>query len=377
MTIIDPIVGPGDGGQCQLRHHRRAVRPSGTHPPVGQLHQQHHRSLHRVPFQLAVEPSCVRRSPPILSRSKARPRGHRHRRARRLGSLRYRRAGGVREAQGRTLVAVADGRRRLSRWRQRLVLYADDNLGRVSARRRHQLRCDSLAVRCVPRPPARPLLVYAGLVVLMGDVERKAARHDSISRHQQLRERREAKKRRAALSSREHVAHLAPAATARVVVGGLLVACALPVTRATLNASWITTADFEAAAWQWAVTARRSAGVGRHVGILPRAELAVDAVFVFAAAVMQDWTIQWAGQTRRYAVEGGPTCPPPSSPPPSARRRCSCWRASSPPSPAASVAVAPLTTELASKHSPHRSCRRPRPRGVRRAPPSCTRTTGR
>ena len=149
------------------------------------------------------------------------------------------------------------------------------------------------------------LLTWCGLMVLMGDVESTAVQAGSrASQAQQiLREQKEAKKKKAALSNRAHFHHLLAAISWRAVVGGMLVAAAIAVTRASMWYLWVQDASFQSAGWSWAVT------TVFNVLAVPLAMLMyfhalrwrVAAVFLFAACVILDYQVQLQGLTFYYA----------------------------------------------------------------------------
>ena len=148
-------------------------------------------------------------------------------------------------------------------------------------------------------------LTYAGLLLLIGDVESRAvvAASKASQAQQALREQKEAAKKRAALSNSAHLAHLWNAITWRAIAGGLCVALAIGGTRALLCYVWVQDASFTAAGWAWAVSTLFNALC------VPLALLCyfhalrwrVAAVFLFAACVMLDYQVQWAGLTFHYA----------------------------------------------------------------------------
>ena len=148
------------------------------------------------------------------------------------------------------------------------------------------------------------LLTWCGLMVLMGDVETTAVRGASrASQAQQaLREQKEAKKKRAALSNQAHFYHLVQAVTWRSVVGGVLVAAAIGVTRSVMWYIWVQDASFESAGWAWAVTTLFNAVCVPLTMLMYFHALRwrVAAVFMFAVCVMVDYQVQLTGLTFYY-----------------------------------------------------------------------------
>ena len=153
------------------------------------------------------------------------------------------------------------------------------------------------------------LLTWLGLVVLITDVESQSMRGQSRTSQTQmlLREQKEAKKKRAALSWREHVIHLYQAMSWRVLLGGMLIAVGLPLTRLPLTQQiWLVSAEPHLARWSWAVT------VLLDVLVVPLCMLVyfhglrwrVSAVFLFAAIVMQDWLVGYASLQWTYEAVG-------------------------------------------------------------------------
>ena len=148
------------------------------------------------------------------------------------------------------------------------------------------------------------LLTWCGLMVLMADVETNTVTGASrASQAQQtLREQKEAKKKRAALSNRAHFFHLVQAISWRSLVGGVLVAAAIGITRSVMWYIWVQDASFRSAGWAWAVTTLINV-VGVPLAMLMyfhALRWRIAAVFLFAICVMVDYQVQLAGLTFYY-----------------------------------------------------------------------------
>ena len=152
------------------------------------------------------------------------------------------------------------------------------------------------------------VLTYLGLAVLIGDVELPVKQRGQTRavQAQQMLEEKEAKKKRAAVSAYNHVIHLLQSVSWRVAVGGLIVAAALPWTRLTLQSVWAVSGTYEVAGWSWAVTLLLDALLVPLSMLLCFHALRwrVAGVFVFAAAVLQDWLVQYAAMNWTYAPYG-------------------------------------------------------------------------
>ena len=152
------------------------------------------------------------------------------------------------------------------------------------------------------------VLTYAGLCVLIGDTQTQVCKQVSglAAQQQALREQKEVQKRRAALNWREHLHHLYRSISVRAVVGGLLVASALPATGAALNCMWVTEATQSLAAGAWVVM-----GVLNVLLVLPCMLIAFHGLrrreagpFLFAVLLLVDWAVQRTFQRWTYSPVG-------------------------------------------------------------------------
>ena len=149
------------------------------------------------------------------------------------------------------------------------------------------------------------LLTWMGLVVLICDVENQTLHGGRASQAQQaLREQREAKKKKAALNFVDHIFHLMQCITWRIIVGGLLVAAALSLTRLAIFDIWVTTATKHTAGRAWVTTTIL------ETVLVPIAMLIyfhalrwrVAGVFLLAGCVLQDFLIQATSVSWYYAA---------------------------------------------------------------------------
>ena len=148
------------------------------------------------------------------------------------------------------------------------------------------------------------LLTWCGLMVLMSDLPDSAVMDVSRSSamRRQLNQQKEEKKKLAALSASAHLFHLLHAISWRAVLGGLMVAAAVVLSRATLWYVWMQDASWSSAGWAWAVTSVLDAGCTPLALLMFFHALRgrIFAVFLFAALVTADWQLQLAGMTFYY-----------------------------------------------------------------------------
>ena len=154
------------------------------------------------------------------------------------------------------------------------------------------------------------ILTWSGLYVLMRDVEDNSddaasARHSAAHVARQiLRERKAEKQKRAALSQIAHLYHLKDSMSLNVVVGAVLIALAIGLTRVTLWYNWYMQATIVSAAAGWIVS------ISVTVVLLLPALLMyfhafkwrTAAVFMLAGAVMIDWQVHLNRIQFQYAT---------------------------------------------------------------------------
>ena len=154
------------------------------------------------------------------------------------------------------------------------------------------------------------ILTWCGLYVLMRDVEDNASeianvKHSAAQMARQInKEQRDEKRKRAALSNQAHFYHLKDSMSRNVLLGALLIAAAISVTRVALWYNWSVQASVVSSAAGWIVTV-----VVDVVLLLPALLMyfhalrwRTAAVFMLAGAVMIDWQVHIYTMTFKYAL---------------------------------------------------------------------------
>ena len=154
------------------------------------------------------------------------------------------------------------------------------------------------------------ILTWCGLMVLMRDVEDNSsevvnAKHSAAHAARQInKEQRAEKRKRAALSNKAHFFHLKDCMSRNVLLGALLIAIAVSVTRVSLWYNWSVQASVVSSAAGWIVTV-----IVNVLLLLPALLMyfhalkwRTAAVFMLAGAVMIDWQVHVYTMTFKYAL---------------------------------------------------------------------------
>ena len=146
------------------------------------------------------------------------------------------------------------------------------------------------------------LLTFVSLMVMMQDVavketySSKGGNQAAYAAREQRRQQQEEKRKKAALSHHEHLRHLGRSVSINVVVGALLFASSIVLTRVTLLYIWIQDANWTPSAAGWVVS------IIGHVVLTGPAVLIfyhgirwrVPAVVMQSAAIVLDWQVNVA-----------------------------------------------------------------------------------